>query len=355
MIFVKTTAFHISFTKFTVMQNPLKQFSRKLERHRNKIRSEISMLRFLNKFDLKDSIVHIELSPSQSVISLMRLARKTKVFITMHNRSPQVAKWRYLLWRLKFALIQQFQNFNLFASNEDAKNSLGDLVKDKFKENIAVTFTNVNPDEVQEATEAEIDFDELKTKFGLPKEKFLVLSLGQFIDRKGRWIFLEAAKKLLEKYDDIVFAWVSNSVLTDDEKKKIESFGLKENFFLLNSNEVGAMHIDLMKFLRIADVYALPSFVEGLPISLLEAMAMGVASISTNVNAIPEAIKHLETGILIEKGNAEELANAILKLKNGEKLRKEIAENGRQWVLNNFNEEIVAEIAFANYRKALNQ
>lgn len=334
---------------------PALTIRRKLAKHFRKIRSESAMLRYLNKFDLENSIVHIELAPTQSVLPLMRLASKTKVFITMHNRPAQVPKWRYYLWRLKFWLIQQFPNFKIFASNQDAKKSFGNLLKDKFRNEIPVTFTNVNPDEVSEATTADIDIDKLKTKFGLPKEKFTVLGLGQFIDRKGRWIFLEAAKTLTEKFDDIVFAWISNSVLTDAEQKKIEEFGLQNKFFLLNSNEVGEKHLDLMKFLRISDVYVLPSFVEGLPISLLEAMAMGVAGISTNVNAIPEAVKHLETGILIKKGNAKELADAIEKLKNDEELRTKLAENGRRWVLENFNEKIVAEIAFENYRKALNK
>jgi glycosyltransferase involved in cell wall biosynthesis len=80
---------------------------------------------------------------------------------------------------------------------------------------------------------------------------------------------------------------------------------------------------------------------------------MGIASISTNVNAIPEAIKNLETGILIEKGNSIQLAEAIEKLKNNENLRRKLAENGRKFVLENFNEKIVAEIAFENYQTVL--
>jgi glycosyltransferase involved in cell wall biosynthesis len=342
--------------QFLEINNDLKvaeTIKRKFEKHCNKIRSETAMLKFLNKIDWQNSVVHVELAPSQSVIPLMRLASKTNVFITMHNRLPKVAKWRYFLWKLKFKLIQRFTKFKMFASNQDAKNSLKPLVSKDFWREIPVTYTNVNPDEIEEARNAKIDINNLKGKFGLPVNKFLVLGLGQFIDRKGRWIFLEAAKILCEKYEDIAFAWVSNSILNEQEIAKIESFGLREKFYLLGSDKIGSKHLDLMKFLRIADVYALPSFVEGLPISLLEAMAMGIASISTNVNAIPEAIKNLETGILIEKGNSIQLAEAIEKLKNNENLRRKLAENGRKFVLENFNEKIVAEIAFENYQTVL--
>lgn len=334
---------------------PANTIKRKLERHFNKIRSETAMLKFLQKFDLKDSILHIELAPWQSVFSLIRLCWRANVFITMHNRLPQVSKWRFLLWKLKFALITQFKTFHLFASNKDAKNSLEPFVSSEFLKKVCVTYTNVNPDEVEEALNSKLQTDKLKDKFKLPKDKFLVFCVGQFIDRKGRWTFLEAAKILKEKSAEIVFVWISNSNLTDEEQSKINSFELGDNFFLVKSDEVGREHLELMKFLRIADAYTLPSFVEGLPISLLEAMAMGVPSISTNINAIPEAVKNLETGILIEAGESNELAEAIELLKNDKKLREKLGKNGREWVLANFNEKSVAEIAFQNYRKALNQ
>ena len=77
--------------------------------------------------------------------------------------------------------------------------------------------------------------------------------------------------------------------------------------------------------MRLADVFALVSFQEGLPISLLEAMALKIPCISTNVNAIPEAVKHLETGLLIEAGDAEKLAEYFLKLKADKELREKLA------------------------------
>ena len=106
----------------------------------------------------------------------------------------------------------------------------------------------------------------------------------------------------------------SSTVLTEKELEQIESFQLANIFYLINSDEIGEQHIELFKFLRIADAFSLPSFVEGLPISLLEAMALGVPSISTNVNAIPEAVKDLETGVLIETGDSKALAAAIIVL-----------------------------------------
>ncbi len=336
---------------FTDLQ-PATTLKRKVQRHWNKIRSELKLLKFLKKYDFTDSILHIEFAPWQSFFALFRLCLRTQVFMTMHNSLPQVAKWRFLLWKLKFALITQFKNFHIFASNVNAKNSLKPLVSGKFFDKVKVTYTNVNPDEVETALNSKIDSVELSQRFGLPIDKFLVLCLGQFIDRKGRWTFLEAAQKINNNDKDVVFVWISNSKLTAEESAKIESYRLGNNFFLIKSEEVGSEHLDLMKFLRMADVFTLPSFVEGLPISLLEAMAMGIPSISTDINAIPEAVKNLETGILIEAGNSDALAGAIELLINDGTLRQKISQNGRKFVLENFNEKTVAEIAFESYQSA---
>ncbi len=341
--------------QFLDVKNDLKPaptISRKIVRHWNKVRAEYKLLKCLNKQDLRDSVVHLELAPWQSLFSLMRLCRKTTVFMTMHNSLPSVSKLRFLLWKIKFVIITRFKNFHIFASNQNAKDSLKPLVSAEFLEKVKVTYTNVNPDEIVEALSVEIDREALLNKFGLPKDKFLVVCVGQFIDRKGRWTFLEAARMLQDQIEGLCFVWVSNSVLTEKELEKIESFKLENNFYLINSDEIGEQHIELFKFLRIADVFSLPSFVEGLPISLLEAMALGIPSISTNVNAIPEAVKNLETGILIEAGSSEALAAAILQLKNDKNIKEKLSKNGRKYVLENFNEKVVAEIAFSEYQKS---
>ena len=97
----------------------------------------------------------------------------------------------------------------------------------------------------------------------------------------------------------------------------------------------------------------MPSFVEGLPIALLEAMALRRPSISTNVYAIPEAVKDRETGILIDAGDSKALADAILLLKDDVELRESLADAGREFVLRNFDERDAAAKAIAAYEESL--
>jgi glycosyltransferase involved in cell wall biosynthesis len=63
--------------------------------------------------------------------------------------------------------------------------------------------------------------------------------------------------------------------------------------------------------LNSCDVFILPSYNEGLPVSVLESMSYGKTIISTNVGGIPEIVRHGENGLLINPGNLEELKNAI--------------------------------------------
>jgi glycosyltransferase involved in cell wall biosynthesis len=348
--FIQNIGVTCNFFEVSNYDKSARTFNEKIRLHIAKFKAESSMIRYLLKQDLRESVVHVELAPWQSLYWLIKLCVRTNVFITMHNSLPPVPGWRYALWKFKFGIITRFKRFSIFASNEDAKLSLKPLVNTDFYERIKVTFTNVNPEEVEEALNFVIDRHGLLTKFGIPDNKFLVFCVGQFIDRKGRWTFLEAAKKVKANDKEVAFVWISNSKPSDDDLEKVKSYSLGDDFVFIVSDQVGAEHVDLFKLIRIADVYALISVQEGLPISLLEAMALGIPSISTNVNAIPEAIKHLETGMLIESGNVDSLVSAINLLKSDSKLRAKLSENGRKLVVERFNEIEVAKIALKQYQ-----
>lgn len=328
--------------------------SRKLSRRLNILRSEINVLRHLKKFDLKNSILHIEAAPWQSAGLLLALGmRKANIFVTMHNALPDASALRKLLWKLKIGAISRLPRFHIFASNLDTKNRFRQWVGDRFFASIKVTYTTVNPAEIEEVCQQVTDRSLVRQRLGISEEKFVVLCLGQFIDRKGRWLFLEAAQILRRKYDDIQFVWITASAVSHPDLKRVADYGLEEGFKLINAERVGKERREILASYSAADVYALPSFVEGLPVALLEAMAMGVASVSTNVYAIPEAIKHEETGLLIEPGDAQQLADAIERLYEDQTLRERLAQNGREYVIANFDERVASQIAIDAYSEAL--
>ncbi len=89
---------------------------------------------------------------------------------------------------------------------------------------------------------------------------------------------------------------------------------------------------DVADVLRAADVVVLPSLEEGLPLSVLEAMACGVPVVATNVNGTPEAVVDGKTGFLIEPHDAQGLADRVLTLLENASLRQEMGTQGRERV-----------------------
>ncbi len=329
---------------------PVNGIFQKVKRHFNKFYAEFVMLNYLRKLDLTDSVVHIDLAPWQSLISFIILCFFSNIVVTMHNSLPKPPKWREILWKLKFWIVTRFKSFKMFSANQEAKDNLKLYVPNDFSETITVTRVGVKIDEIETSVINENKRIELCEKFEINKNNFIILCVGQFIDRKGRWLFLETAKEFCEKYSDVSFIWVTNSEVNKNDANKIESYQLGNKFRLIKSNEIGN-HLDLFRFMRIANLFVLPSYIEGLPISILEAMALDLPTISTNIAAIPEAIKHLETGYLIEAGDKNGLFLAFETLKNNENLRKKLAQKGKQFIIENFDERIGANIAFEEYQK----
>ena len=88
-----------------------------------------------------------------------------------------------------------------------------------------------------------------------------------------------------------------------------------------------------------SDLFVLPSFVEGLPVSAMEAMAVGVPVISTNIAGTSELIEDGRTGLLVRPSDSEALADAVVRMINDYDFRLRAAELGRKKVTDEFDLE----------------
>lgn len=340
-----------SFTKHRLDVDPAPTIRRKLERQFNRIRSELDMLRAIRKYDLANTIVHVDTAPWQSwqfytILSLLG----GKTFITMHNGPEGGSALRKLIWTVRMRFLSKLKRFNAFAANRDTRDRLNQFFGEKFTSEMPVTYTCVDPIEIADAKESGPDRHELRKRFSIEEDRFVVLCVGQFIDRKGRWVYLDAAKELAELDPSVLMLWLAPNELSAEESKRIDDVN-SESFKYIRSDQLGSDRRSILSFYSIADCFALPSYVEGLPIALLEAMASGLASISTNVNSIPEAIIDGETGLLIEPGDADRLAAAIVRLRTEPELRDRLSINGREHILANFDERVAAQITIDAYER----
>jgi glycosyltransferase involved in cell wall biosynthesis len=324
----------------------------KIKRHWIRAKAEYAMLRAIGRVGVDGAIVHTDILPGQSLLSMVWLCARAHLFITSHNALGPVSRWRWRLWRMKYGVISLFDSFHVFCTNQHAKQYFQRLFSERVSADIKVTYDSIDPVAIDLALAAEYEKDAVLSGLGIPTDKFVVLAVGQFIDRKGRWVFLEAAKQVTADDKGVVFVWVTPQFPNADDSDKITSFGLGNAFHLVRSSDIGSDRQDILRFFRVADAYALPSYVEGLPISLLEAMAIGIPSISTNVYGIPEAIIDDRTGLLIEAGDPSVLTSCIQRLKDDQELRKRLSKAGRDHVVKHFDERVAARTAVNAYRAA---
>lgn len=146
----------------------------------------------------------------------------------------------------------------------------------------------------------------LRNKLEIDNNEFVIVYVGRLIYAKGVQNLIEALHK--EKNTQLI-------IIGDGNYKK-------ELIKLASKNEVktiftGSLNEQEIKdYLNIADLFINPSYSEGLPTSVLEAGAMGMAVIATDVGGTNEIISNKTSGILIEPNNTDALKNAIKTLKN---------------------------------------
>ncbi len=110
---------------------------------------------------------------------------------------------------------------------------------------------------------------------------------------------------------------------------------------------------DIPRFLNAMDVFVLPSLTEGLPLTVLEAMAAGKPVVATAVGGIPEAVRHGETGFIVPPGDPRRLAEAAMGLLKAPTTARAMGQAGRERVEEFFTLGLEASQTLMIYRKIL--
>lgn len=157
--------------------------------------------------------------------------------------------------------------------------------------------------------------------------------------RKGIYDVLRAIPVVAEKYgSNILFAFVGKC-----DVEKLRTICKEKNV----SNYVEILGYletkEKRKVISLSDIYILPSYSEGLPIAMLEAMAAGLPIISTPVGSIPEVIEQGVNGYLIKPGDYYGLAEKILVLAKDKRLRKIMGKINAEKIRREYDDKIVMQ------------
>ncbi|MGM0823121.1 MAG: glycosyltransferase family 4 protein [Pseudomonadota bacterium] len=152
--------------------------------------------------------------------------------------------------------------------------------------------------------------------------RFLIGHIGALVDRhKGQRILLEAAKLLEKDYPNLLFLFFGQG--------EDEAILRNESAYLNNVRWMG-FKSNILDYIGAFDLFAFPSRNEGLGSILLDVMNAKVPVIASNVGGIPDIIKHEKTGLLIHSGDADALANSIIRLRENAVLRQRLAQGATE-------------------------
>lgn len=150
-----------------------------------------------------------------------------------------------------------------------------------------------------------------------------LVMLGRMGQRKGSYDLIQAIEHVRRDIPDIR-CYLAGDGEVENCRKLVKEKGLEQNIVIL-----GWIHFEeKLEVLKKTSVLVLPSYNEGLPVSVLEGMACGKIIISTRVGAIPEVVKE-ENGILIQPGDVKGLEVAIIRACTDVDFRENASKNNR--------------------------
>jgi colanic acid/amylovoran biosynthesis glycosyltransferase len=164
------------------------------------------------------------------------------------------------------------------------------------------------------------------------KEPFRILCVGRLVPAKGQHILIAAVDRLVKEGRSVSLRLVGDGSDRASLEREVNLRGLGEQVTFEGNVNQDRIH----RFYREADAFVLASFAEGIPVVLMEAMAMEIPCVSTMVAGIPELIREGLDGLLVMPSDERGLAQAIGRLIDDEDLRLRLGEAGRRRVMEKY-------------------
>ncbi len=164
---------------------------------------------------------------------------------------------------------------------------------------------------------------------GIPE----ILSIGRLVPAKGWHVLIKAFAALKETGLDFRATMVGGGSVAEELKEEVSRLGLGDRVELVGAVSPDKVHF----FYDRADIFVLPSFAEGVPVVLMEAMAKEIPVVSTRITGIPELIEDGRSGFLATPSDHAELAGKIESLVRDGKTREMLGKEARRKVMEKYN------------------
>ena len=163
-------------------------------------------------------------------------------------------------------------------------------------------------------------------------EQFEILCVGRLTPAKGQHILIDAVERLTQEGRHVRVRLVGSGPDEASLWVHAERVAARERVVF-----EGAINQDRIRdFYAAADAFCLPSFAEGLPVVLMEAMAMEIPCVATHIAGIPELIRDGEDGLLVPPSDVDALVKALARLMDDGELRRRMGKSGRARVVEHY-------------------
>ena len=179
------------------------------------------------------------------------------------------------------------------------------------------------------------DTEELRRTLGLA-DRPTIISVGRLVHRKGQDRLLEALPRIVERFPNATLIFVGDGPHRDHLDSLVKRFKLERNVLFIGRIQ----YAELPEYIALGDVFAMPSRsrlfgleVEGLGIVYLEASACGIPVVGGASGGAPDAVRHGETGYVVDGNDVGEISERIIQLLEDNYLRESMGSAGRQWAV----------------------
>ena len=185
----------------------------------------------------------------------------------------------------------------------------------------------------------------LRQSLSIPESAELLVGLvGRLTKKKGVDYLIEAAAKLVPQFPNLQIVIVGGEINTDPEPCYLELVAKIEELGIKNNVTFTGKRYDIPEIMGLLDIFCLPTYThEGLPRSIVEAMAMSLPVVTTDIRGCREIVVQNQTGLIVPPFDTDSLAQALTKLLENAELRKQYGAAGRARVEAQFDENLVFE------------
>ncbi len=189
----------------------------------------------------------------------------------------------------------------------------------------------------------------IRDKYGINESDFVYGFIGRINGDKGINELFSASKKILQEKENAWIMLVGNMEKADSVDQELFDWAQAEPRVLF----CGYTNV-VEQYLSAMDVYVLPSYREGFGSAVVEAEAMGVSVIVTDIPGPTDAMLRNETGLVVKKADEQSLYEGMLRIAEDEQMRQRFGENGYRFAFENFEQTQFIEHIMEDRKRLLN-